>query len=341
MKRHPTFCGILLYGYRSMFQETGVDFAGDWGIVQLTGHLYNALRQEKLLDREWKDMEMLLRYQKKIFVGDPPTTPEDYLKNFCLRLGCSVSTFAKDRRKNQLPKPSKRLSLGLVELAPVSRMFKDRYRTITPKHFTLQALAKILSQSNWVDDSKEDGTELFFALRRENIPYTMKRRWEGNNNPKNDQPVSATYVLQTIRNCLQAEFHEFNINYFKLHIVCWEVLRQVKAECDEMLLEAFQRRMTPGYPEQESQLRMVVGNIFIAAFHKSGRRDAMSPDDNNSAPDFRRLILEKAANSFAGMLEVGFGSWVCDTISSQQRVKYLSEEDDVNSDTEVPTVQVE
>lgn len=86
------------------------------------------MRQEKLLNQQWRDMEVVncLQGLENIFVGGAPGTAEEYLKKICLSMGYSATAFAKNRRKGPL-EGCKKEPKGLVELAPVAQMFKDRY----------------------------------------------------------------------------------------------------------------------------------------------------------------------------------------------------------------------
>lgn len=120
MKQHPLLCGLWAYHLKALFHKVGVVFAGAWGSIMYCAHLYNAVRQEKLLHRRWKDIELIMKLQEgNIFVGDPPKTPEDYLKRFALSMGYSASAFARNKRpRGSLLEASKTGPRGMQELAP-------------------------------------------------------------------------------------------------------------------------------------------------------------------------------------------------------------------------------
>lgn len=63
----------------------------------------------------------------EVFPGGRPKTAEDYLKRFALSIGFSASSFARGRRKNVRMEASRKGPKGLQELAPVMRMFKNRF----------------------------------------------------------------------------------------------------------------------------------------------------------------------------------------------------------------------
>lgn len=81
-------------------KEIGLAFANARGSILYTSQLYNAVRQEKLLVKPWKDMELLLALHSSeaFFAGDPPSDLEEYLKRFLLSMAYSATNFAKNRR---------------------------------------------------------------------------------------------------------------------------------------------------------------------------------------------------------------------------------------------------
>ncbi|KAI9893134.1 MAG: hypothetical protein M1814_000682 [Vezdaea aestivalis] len=51
LKWHPVYCGLLLYSIKWMFHEGSLLFANIWRVVHNCAHLYNALRQEGLVQQ--------------------------------------------------------------------------------------------------------------------------------------------------------------------------------------------------------------------------------------------------------------------------------------------------
>ncbi|KAB8210969.1 hypothetical protein BDV34DRAFT_220144 [Aspergillus parasiticus] len=94
------------------------------GAPSYTYHLYNAVRQEKLLQGEWLDMDLIMGLEAGVFVGGLPRTPEDYLKRLTLSIGYSASAYTKNKRRIS-PQASARGRLQ--KLAPVSQMLRARY----------------------------------------------------------------------------------------------------------------------------------------------------------------------------------------------------------------------
>ncbi|KAK2868016.1 hypothetical protein FQN49_003244 [Arthroderma sp. PD_2] len=253
MSSHPLLCGLLAYSLKATFQEVSVVFADAWGSIMYTYHLYNAVQQEKILQRKWPDMDIIMGMQGDVFVGDPPKSPEDYLKRFALSMGWSAAGFAKDRRSAALP-VSSRGPRCLEELAPVSQMFKGRFCEGSGQtDWTPEDIQRVISKSNW-DWSEED---LPNGIRTLSLTYKGKKKQEAITSGQ----VNAVELLETLRNALQSEILELSIPYLNLHRVCWSMLREINERCSPTLREMF----GVGYIERENQLPFVVGYIFMAA----------------------------------------------------------------------------
>ncbi|THZ80312.1 hypothetical protein D6C84_07552, partial [Aureobasidium pullulans] len=128
LKQYPSLCGIWLYSLRYLMQDAGITFANAWGSVMYSAHLYNAARQQKLVNGIWKDMELalLLQGNDKMFIGDRPKQPEDYLKRFNLCMGYSATSLAKNAR-NSAPKASAKGPRGLEYPFKLAELFAKRY----------------------------------------------------------------------------------------------------------------------------------------------------------------------------------------------------------------------
>ncbi|KAF2146868.1 uncharacterized protein K452DRAFT_242024, partial [Aplosporella prunicola CBS 121167] len=267
MKNHPLFCGLYSFSLKSLFQEAGVVFASSWGSIIYSAHIYNAVWQEKLIKKQWKDMELvyMLQGQDEMFGGTPKNT-DAYLKRFCLSMGYSATAFAQNRRPTNL-QPSKKGSRGLTEQASVAQMFRERYCHGSGRtDFTQEELAKIIANTKWdmdydVSDDGEvlgHGSDQIFGLTRDAKPKSAaeKRALQ-----KALQKLTPTELLEALCNTLQGERIELAFDYFRMHRMCWMLLRCIKDACAEKL----RRLYGPEYIENETQLPFVMGYIFMAA----------------------------------------------------------------------------
>ncbi|KAL1963061.1 hypothetical protein VTN77DRAFT_8707 [Rasamsonia byssochlamydoides] len=329
MKQHPVFCGLWAYSLKALFQEVGVVFAGAWGSIMYTAHLYNAVRQEKLLHRPWKDMELVSGLQEaNIFVGSRPKTPEDYLKRFALSMGYSASSFARNKRGGPL-EASKTGPKGMVELAPVAQMFKARYcHGSGQTELTRQDLEKILAKSNWETEKWElepkngapkPGDDFVVLSRNE---AAARKRWQDH------RQLSATQLLESLRNALQGETLEFNFDYLMMHRFCWRLLRQLREDCDQGLRNIY----GPGYLERENQLPFTVGYIFMAATNTQRLGNQLFKNVKKNSTVVTSALLEQAAKTIDTMIQSGAGSFVCDKVlRDQYNLWFELEEEDNNN----------
>ncbi|DAA75324.1 TPA_exp: Uncharacterized protein A8136_1721 [Trichophyton benhamiae CBS 112371] len=282
LSSHPLLCGLITYSLKAKFQEVSLAFAGAWGSILYTYHLYNAVKQEKLLRNNWQDMDVIMGMQDKIFVGDRPQTPEDYLKQFALSMGWSAAAFSKNRRQGALP-VSSRGPRTLKELAPVAQMFKPRFcEGALQRDWTMTDIEQIISKSNWSWDEEASPSE---GIR----VYSMSRNIKKEQKKATSGAVNAAELLKQLRNTLRTESLELSIPYLSFHRICWSVLRSIHEHCRPTLRDMF----GGGYMERENQLPFVVGYIFMAATNTkklSGLLGAKKSDEVTS-----KLLSEAAA----------------------------------------------
>jgi hypothetical protein len=131
-KRNPILCGLLVFNIRMVLQLAGQSVVGAYGSAVYPIHLHNACQHSAGLDREWEDAEYIyqLHSLQRIFVGSPPTDPQDYHKRALLMFGASASNFAVNRRqggKQQEVALSKKGPRGLKTTTPVRETFQQRY----------------------------------------------------------------------------------------------------------------------------------------------------------------------------------------------------------------------
>lgn len=104
LSHHPLFCGLLIFVFTLKFQQISFLCETKNGVIMAAAHLYNAVRQDEILEILWPDMDLLIRHQteEKVFLGQAPTTPDMMYKRHCLIEGTSVQVFAQNRRKYKM-----------------------------------------------------------------------------------------------------------------------------------------------------------------------------------------------------------------------------------------------
>ncbi|KAI0415119.1 hypothetical protein F5X98DRAFT_230789 [Xylaria grammica] len=99
----PVLSGLVLHYFRSRHRVVGLDVANAWDSIRSCQHLYNALRQRKMLNCGWSDTDVL---SNDISTGDfyvgkkLPTPPEDIYKNFSLRRGVASITLMDSKQRH-------------------------------------------------------------------------------------------------------------------------------------------------------------------------------------------------------------------------------------------------
>lgn len=317
---HPVFCGLWAYNFLARHQEVGVAFAGAWGSILYTYHLYNALRQEKLLQFRWKDMELFeMLHQDQIFPGGPPRAPEDYLKRFCLSMGYSATVFARDRRNPTRVEESRKGPMGFQELAPVMRIFKDRYCLGTgQRNLTKEELDKILEASNWevIEDSEVEEGILEFGRK---ATARAKSESEKRRLTKSGR-LEMTDLLTNLRNALQAEMLEFAFPYFIFHEHCWIALRYLKHDLEEHLNSIYGASCI----EQENQLPFIVGYIFMAATNTQRLTGVLSPKKKGVVTS---ALMAQSAETLNKVLPGGPGEFSWRVMTELMKMPFEFDED--------------
>ncbi|EZF33174.1 hypothetical protein H101_03233 [Trichophyton interdigitale H6] len=293
LSSHPLLCGRL-------------------GSILYTYHLYNAVKQEKLLQNDWPDMDVIMGMQDKIFVGDQPQTAEDYLKQFALSMGWSATAFSKNRRQGALP-VSSRGPRTLKELAPVAQTFKPRFcEGALQRDWTAADIEQIVSKSNWSWDEEASPSEDIRV-------YSMSRSMAKEQKKATSGAVNAPELLKQLRDTLYTESLELSIPYLSFHRICWSVLRSIHEHCRPTLRNMF----GGGYMERENQLPFVVGYIFMAASNTqklSGLLGAKKSDEVTS-----KLLTEAAAAMDECIATVG--KQCCDMLE-RLNIRFIDDTDD-------------
>lgn len=297
-KYSPVISGLMLYHFRARTYDMGMAVVNAWGSLACPMHLYQALKQEKLIATpdsprdHWQDMETTLKIKGPLtfFVGgEVPRTAEGYLNKFSLQMGTTAAAMlkAKNGRLNtQSSLHSRAGPRGIKDDLPVSSMFGDRYvhRTgqidWTPDHVD-NVVSRSLHREEW---SEQIGVAPSPGKKK------AKKTADGSQLPP-DKLVKALVLS------LQAETLEMSFSYLTLHRSSWTILRALHAACDLVLREVFGWQ----YYEKESQLPWVVGWIFMAA-----SQGDMRPMREAAAALRIRMRAGDGAKAVQELAQIGF-----------------------------------
>ncbi|KAI0550364.1 hypothetical protein F4679DRAFT_208740 [Xylaria curta] len=304
----PVLSGLFLYHFRCQYRSTGLAVANVWGSIQYCQHLYNALRNERLLNASWTDMDVLFTNlgEDSFYVGgEVPKTPQEYFNKFCLQMGTSAAAMSRKRRKNT-PLQSRAGPRGMKEASPVLSMFRARYVDNTGQiDLTPEYVSQIIELSLFELEDTEDGT---FQIGQIEDPEKIREKKklqhlsnEGRRKAAKSGNMPLEQLIKPLVYALHAESLEYAYPYLNMHRWCWRLLRAVKDSCDNLLRQLY----TPAYLEKECQLAWVVGWIFMAA---SGLEAGVSD----------RRPLQLAAKAMNEFLDTGTGSVICKQILGKQ-----------------------
>lgn len=202
LERDPLWCGLLLYKFRMSAHEGAIINANSWTSIMATSHLYNSLRQGKVLRTRWDDMESIISMHgaEKLFIGSLPTTFIDCFKRCIIACGLSASVFARNPRSRD-SKITTGKQRKLNTLASASWTFKKRFcdfdgRTDLSPEDVLTSLHKSL---------------LMNSVESARLP----------------SKVSVDSILRLLCFQIHAETFEVTFNHFEMHVTCWKLLRQL------------------------------------------------------------------------------------------------------------------
>jgi hypothetical protein len=318
LRRHPTFCGLLLHHYRSHLHWRGVEVAAHSGGLMCTTQLYHALRNEnRLSDKRWEDLETLWKFQGDpcFFVGGPPKDREGYYRNFSLCVGVSATNWAPNRRdtrpvvyKKNAPNMKRD---GWVSLHVFKRHLVDNKR----EPWTVAYVAELLAdgrikamqdgKGRWYAHIKGKEKEVGFTSFYDEIPANAIQL----------EPLPSTPrgIINYLAQHIDKEVPRIAFNYFNMHYIAWDLLTRLK----NALLKVIGPEFLNAVPN-EDQLPLVVGYIFsTAAGH--GNSDVRKRDVGNDT------FIDVATEVINDFLDSGMGSWI--TTASQQEVDPKEVED--------------
>ncbi|TVY48091.1 hypothetical protein LOCC1_G002055 [Lachnellula occidentalis] len=296
LKSHPVLCGLMLFRFNLNMQYLGLALVNAWGALPATLHLYNACLTEHLLESPWMDMEAVIAAHtaKRIFVGNRPCTPQEYLKRFMLVMGYSASTFSTDIRLGPRPNASKKGPRQMLGESVIAEIYADRYlrhlKAPDPNAensgFTLAAIEKLLEAGTMpaTDDDNTNNDFLGGAFKTILMQIQPKKSLL----PKfaRSHRLTTLQLLTALESSMTNETFAFNVDYFSLHRRCFRLLRTIVAEMEAVFLKYF----GPMYLEKESQLPFVVGYIFQVVSGSSKASEVFFPKIKSDEHGSKMLV---------------------------------------------------
>ncbi|KAK6372635.1 hypothetical protein LTR64_004553 [Lithohypha guttulata] len=262
LQQHALLCGLLAFYLQATAQRTGVLYANALGVVLYTGHLYNAVCQERDCETAWADMDLMINIQteERVFVGGKPNNAQDYFKRFCLCMGYSAETFAANRRQH-VPLAASRGPRSLEIKGDMSHILYEN--SCEGSGSCLDKIEELINNKFVVD--KDDGNEDPPEPDTEKV--AIRKRTKGETKAflrhklRKQAALSPVELLLAMQAMMSQEVPMLAFDYFHLHRACWMMLDTIQ----QVLHQRFSKYFEAGYLETKSQLPFIVGYIFMVA----------------------------------------------------------------------------
>jgi hypothetical protein len=298
LRRHPIFCGLLVFRFSFAMQELGVTLANHWGATMAAAHIYNAVKSE-IPDRlPWQDMETFISIHqaKHIFVGERPREPKEYWRRFELATGASAATFsAINTHTRNGSFEATRSTKGMRQIKPraiASSYFYDRFCLDSGNSALTLASIEVLSHKIINNNERTTDTGLGNALNQVIKDEYSKTSALANRQYQGSQVLSPLQILDMLCRTIYAERSHLAFNYVGLHQRSTQVLKQMYEEFKEEVREISIRSKNPKTTMNEDE-----GDLPMIA------RLTLGLVSNASDPRIRKTLIEKVAEALTEALE--------------------------------------
>lgn len=274
MRYSPVISGLTLYHVRALSYVLGLSLSNFSGAITAPIHLYNALRQEKLLSPQqvsaesWGDMDLALAVlgNRSFFVGaEPPNNSTDYMKKYALQMGASAATFSKRYRTyEQVSHFNKTFSKKgpryiKKDYAPISNAFFDRYvRNTGQVDWTPELVDRVISSSPWEEKASSESSE----QPRERKKKTASKAVGRTGTSATSAHMLPEQLIKALTLALHIESQALSFPYLTLQRAAWEMLREVRIASGPLMSESDCFLQL----DSEGQSLYIVAKIFTELF---------------------------------------------------------------------------
>lgn len=250
---HPTMAGLSIWNFNKTYAGFSITKV-NWFITAIC-HLYNAAIQVGGLDEIWSDLDYIMDLHEtdRIFVGDPPTDPDDFLERYYLSACVSSRSFAKDFRLtgNHFPvaPPEVRKKRGLMTHFPLEETISKYYGPDRKndrwlkRHAIFNHLHNVIGEldQEFIDEHIELKNDELSELR-DNFESIFSKITAGESknrrkkqirvHPPKVAEIDTTYpeLLRTMNICLQANELHSNFDYLALYRRAHALVLRIRKE---------------------------------------------------------------------------------------------------------------
>jgi hypothetical protein len=285
-------CGSILFGMMLDMQEAGFKFLNAWGSVKFAAQIYNAARKEKFLEENWQDMDLAITFygQPSLFVGNAPSDIDEYFRRFCLSVGYSAQNFARDSRAMSDVIESSKGPKGVIMekvVTPIANELRVGYSILSDTSGRSAPSLELVIQKCVELNDKSDDVD---------TPSQQSKR-----KLRDQKEYTPSEALLLIWQSLMEEELPLTFDHFLLHRSAWRLLRAVRDANDT----EFKRIYGNMYMEEESQLPLVAGYIFMTAVGTKKLGRILLPKKEVVVSS---KTLERAADTLKDMIGSGMGA---------------------------------
>ncbi|KAF9639620.1 hypothetical protein BFW01_g11426 [Lasiodiplodia theobromae] len=232
-------CGMMALQLDVLNEEAGVALSNHHLSIFATAHLYNAIRQLRLTQISWPDLERVMDlHAGPIFANDVPDTPEKFFARMAFRIGSSARPRKMDKEQKlflHVTPATKALREYLDGKQPVQgviRQVDDQLQAHMP------AVASATNAANTTGLSKTEKKSTSHSLRRRRLT-----------------PLQSVQALQSL---MPAILPDITIDYIALTKTCNALMRAVRQRIQEEMGIAYPSLAHPGDSNDHGFLVMVL-----------------------------------------------------------------------------------
>ncbi|KAF4456759.1 hypothetical protein F53441_1195 [Fusarium austroafricanum] len=241
LKLSPVHSGICLFHARADMSRTTLMVTKHTGTFTSMTHLYNAVRQLKMLEAPWPDMEAFegCFETRDFFVGGKPEDLVDFSKRLLIQLGAPLSSIIPKRNGESSRKAEffRSRIIGMNLNAPVSFKYDlTHIRREGQANLSWEELNDILSLSKYKETKSDGGKRVFGPLSLEEKKKLKKRLLQPKSkNPGQASPLVPEVLLRSFTLALAAEARELAFPYMVMYNMWLAVLEEIKGRCIPLL----------------------------------------------------------------------------------------------------------
>ncbi|KAF4537409.1 uncharacterized protein LTHEOB_1600 [Lasiodiplodia theobromae] len=235
---NPLLCGMMALQLDVLNEEAGVALSNHHLSIFATAHLYNAIRQLRLTQISWPDLERVMDlHAGPIFANDVPDTPEKFFARMAFRIGSSA-------RPRKMDKEQKLF----LHVTPATKALREYIDGKQPVQGVIRQVDDQLQEHMPVASSANAATTIGLSkTEKKSTSHSLRRR--------RLTPLQSVEALQSL---MPAILPDITIDYIALTKTCNALMRAVRQRIQEEMGTAYPSLAHPGDSNDHGFLVMVL-----------------------------------------------------------------------------------